>query len=99
MAALDYRATRCRSSAGAPSCFPMMTRAAPSAGPMVIVVELLKKFWFPPSSAAYGRMPPVGRDQPLTLACHTADASPLADLLTGLESRPRARSNLARGQI
>src|SRR3984893_4863045 len=27
----------------------MITMAAPSAGPMVIVVELLKKFWFPPS--------------------------------------------------
>src|ERR1035437_3399385 len=38
------RRTRCRSSAGAPSCLPITTRPAPSAGPIVSVVELLKKF-------------------------------------------------------
>src|ERR1700682_5074448 len=49
-----------RSRAGAPSCLPMMTTAAPSAGPIVIVVELLKKFWFPPSlPSVYGGREPT----------------------------------------
>src|SRR3974390_2721552 len=43
----DYFATRWRSRGGAPSCFPTMIRPAPSAGPIAILVELLKRLWFP----------------------------------------------------
>src|ERR1700694_2405262 len=49
------RRSRWRSTAGAPSCLPRTTSVIPSARQIVIVIELLNRFWFPPTfPAAYG---------------------------------------------